>query len=36
MNFWADKIGWETEDQAARVWLNHYFDTHNTTSDTKH
>lgn len=36
VNFWADKIGWETEDQAARVWLNHYFDTHKTTSDTKH
>lgn len=25
VNFWADKIGWETEDQAARVWLNAYF-----------
>ena len=36
VNFWADKIGWETEDQAARVWLNHYFQTHNTTSETKH
>lgn len=29
VNFWADKIGWETEDQAARVWLNAYFSRNN-------
>ena len=23
--FWGDKIGWDTEDQAARLWLNAYF-----------
>ena len=36
VNFWADKIGWETEDQAARVWLNHYFQSHNPRSKTRH
>lgn len=28
VNFWADKIGWETDDHAARTWLNHYFQSH--------
>lgn len=28
VNFWADKIGWETDDHVARTWLNHYFQSH--------
>ena len=25
VNFWADRIGFETDDQAARCWLDSYF-----------